>query len=81
MIQLKSSPLELRGVSNKQSKSGKVYYIVNAECEDGTPVALYCSNADAFKGALKKGDSVVITFKLTFYKGNERLDVLSVDKS
>lgn len=79
MFTVKSSPLELRGVANKSSRSGKVYYVLNVECEDGTPHALYCPTVNALPAGLKKGDMVTVCFNVTYYNGNERLVVTKVE--
>lgn len=79
MLTVKSTPLELRGIANKTSKNDKVYYTINCESADGSPHALYCPNASAFPAGLKKGDMVVVTFDVSYYKGNERLIVTKVE--
>lgn len=79
MIQVKSEVLELRGIKNQESKNGKVYYIVNCESADGTPMAFYCPDASAFAEGLKKGSMVTITFDVSRYQGNDRLIVKAVE--
>lgn len=80
MISVTSSPMELRGVVNKSSKSGKMYYVLNVESADGTPHALYCPNVDALPQGLKKGDSVLVSFSLTSFNGQERYYVTKVTR-
>lgn len=80
MMTVKSSPLELRGIANNTSKKGNVYYTLNVESADGSPHALYCPNAEAFPQGLAKGNMVVVTFDVSYYKGNERLVVTKVER-
>lgn len=79
MMIVKSEPMELRGIANKTSGKGNVYYTVNVESDDGTPHALYCPNAAAFAQGLKKGDNVRVTFEVSYFKGAERLNVAKVE--
>lgn len=81
MLTVTSSPLELRGIAHKRTKDDKIYYIINAESEDGTPHGLYCPDAKAFPDGLKKGDMIYVTFNVYRYGGNERLVVSSVCKA
>lgn len=81
MVKVKSEKLELRGIANRQSKNGKVYYIVNVESLDGTPYGFYCPDASAFQQGLKKGDMVCVTFDVKIYNGNEQLLVNKVEKA
>lgn len=80
MLTVKSTPLELRGIANKTSKTGKIYYVLNCETDDGTPHALYCPSADALPSGLKKGDIITVDFQVSSYKGSERLVATHVDK-
>ena len=80
MLKVTSSPLELRGIANNTSKKGNLYYTLNCETEDGSPHALYCPSAEALPQGLKKGDSVKVTFEVSYFKGNERLIVSKVEK-
>lgn len=79
MLTVKSTPLELRGISNKRSKNDKIYYVINVESADGSPHALYCPNADALPAGMKKGDMVNVTFDVSYYRGNEKLVVSRVE--
>lgn len=80
MLTVKSCPMELRGIAHKPRKNtGEVYYLVNAETEDGTAYSFYCPNASAFGAGLKKGDMVEITFEVSFYNNKERLIVTKVE--
>ena len=81
MLIVTSAPLELRGIANKSSKNGKLYYILNVESSDGSPHALYCPDANALPQGLKKGDMVAVDFLVTYYKGNERLVVNKVNRA
>lgn len=81
MLKVKSEVMELRGVANKQSAQGKVYYIVNVETMDGTPHQFYCPDATALPQGLKKGDNVVLTFDVKYYKNQESLVVANVEKA
>ena len=80
MLQVKSNSLELRGIANKTSAKGTVYYTINTESSDGTPYAFYCPNANAFPDGLKKGDKVELTFDVSYFKGQEKLVVAAVRK-
>lgn len=80
MFKVKTNPMELRGVANKTSAKGKVYYTLNVESSDGTPHALYCPDASALPAGLKRGDSILVEFDVTYYKGNERLIVSKVTR-
>lgn len=81
MLTVKSCILELRGVANKTSKTGNVYYSINTETEDGTPYAFYCKDSSAFPSGLKKGDKVNIFFEVSYFKGQERLVAVEVVKA
>lgn len=80
MMTVKSNPVELRGVLNKSSQNGKVYYIINVESDGGTPHALYCPDAAALPAGLQKGDMIEVLFDVSYYKGNEKLSVSKVFK-
>ena len=81
MLYVKSVPMELRGIAHRPKKNtGEVYYIVNAELEDGTAYSFYCPKATAFGADLKKGDKVEITFEVSYYYNKERLIVEKVEK-
>lgn len=80
MLSVASNPLELRGIANKTTKSGKTYYVVNTESDDGTPYALYCPDASAFAEGLKKGDKVRVLFEVNRFQGNEKLIVRKVEQ-
>ena len=80
MLTVKSSPLELRGIANKSSRNGNVYYVLNVESADGSPHALYCPNQEALPVGLRKGDMVSVSFEVAYFKGNERLVVAKVEK-
>ena len=80
MLTVTSCPLELRGVAHKTSKKGKIYYVINCEDKDGTPYGFYCPDAKALSPSLKKGDSVLVSFEVTYFKGNEKLSVTYVEK-
>lgn len=80
MLTVKSNLMELRGIAYKPKKStGEVYYLVNAETEDGTAYSFYCPNSTAFDAGLKKGDMVEITFEVSYYNNKERLIVSKVE--
>lgn len=80
MLQVKAESLELRGIANKTSNKGNIYYTLNCESSDGSPHALYCPSSDALPQGLKKGDMVTVLFDVTYFKGNERLVVRKVEK-
>lgn len=80
MLTVKSSPMELRGVAHRPKRnSDKVYYLVNAETEDGTAYSFYCPNPSSFGAGLKKGDMVEITFEVSYYNNKEQLIVSKVE--
>lgn len=81
MLTLKCNGLELRGIANKTSNKGNVYYILYVENVDGKPYNFYVPDAKALPQGLKKGDTVNVSFDLSYYKGNERLTVSRVDKA
>lgn len=81
MLTVTSNKLELRGVANKTSKNGTVYYVINTETEDGTPYGFYCKDSSAFPSGLKKGDTVNVVFEVSYYKGQERLVAVEVKKA
>lgn len=81
MIFLKSESLELRGVARKESKNGKVYHTVNLEQEDGTACSFYAPDESAFYSGMKKGDKVVIEFRVDYFRGNEKLIVNKIVKA
>lgn len=81
MLTVTSNVLELRGISNKTTKSGTVYYVVNTEAEDGTPFGFYCPDSSAFPNGLKKGDMVNVIFEVTYFDKKERLVVRQVCKA
>ncbi len=81
MLRVKSEPLELRGIVHKQTKAGKLYYVLNTESDDGSPHALYCPDAGRLPQGLKKGDLVQVTFDVAVFQGNERLVVSMVEKA
>lgn len=80
MLTVVSTPLELRGLTTKQSKSGKVYYLINAENPDGSPCSLYCPSVEALPTGLDKGDGIIVTFHVTYFNGMEKLSVCKVEK-
>ena len=80
MVYLSSCTLELRGLANRSTKDGKVYYLVNCEDDEGTAVAFYAPNADGFEQGLKKGDKVRVVFELKRFNNQERLVVVKVAK-
>ena len=80
MLKVASEPLELRGVASNTAKSGKMYYTVNTEAEDGTPFAFYCPDFNALPQGLNKGDKVVMYFNVRYFQGKERLEVYKVEK-
>ena len=80
MLTVKSNPLEVRGIANKTTAQGKLYYVLNTETEDGSPEALYCPDASVFPEGLRKGDVVTVDFSVSRYGRNERLVVTSVHK-
>lgn len=81
MLKVKSYPLELRGIANTTSKKGNVYYTLNCESDDGSPHALYCPKIEALPQGLKKGDKILVTFEVSYFKGNERLVVAQVERA
>lgn len=81
MLTVTSCPVELRGVSNKTSKTGKGYYVLNVETDDGEPFALYCPDFNALPSGLVKGDKVLVSFVVSRYKGSEKLTVCQVAKA
>lgn len=80
MISVTSSPLELRGIANKTSSKGSVYYVVNVENESGESCGLYAKDASGFPQGLKKGDIIRAQMDVMFYQGTERLIVRQIEK-
>lgn len=81
MLTLECKDLELRGIANKTSQNNKVYYILYVENVEGKPYNFYCPDASALPQGLKKGDTVNVSFDLSYYKGQERLTVSKVSKA
>lgn len=79
MLKLKTDVLELRGIDNKQSAKGNVYYILYVENFCGKPYNFYVPDAKALPDGLRKGSQIIITFDLSYFKGNERLSVSKVE--
>lgn len=80
MLTLKTCPLELRGIENKVSQEGKVYYMIYCELDSGKPYKFFVADAKVFPEGLKKGDKITVSFELSYFKGYERLNVIQVDK-
>lgn len=80
MFKVKTDKVELRGISHKQGKTGNVYYIVNVELEDGTPIQLFCKDSSAFPQGLHKGDYVEVTINVSEYNNNYNLTVVNIEK-
>lgn len=78
-MKLKSYPLELRGIASKQTQKG-VYYLVNLELEDGTPVQLYAKDASGFPAGLKKGDKVLAICEFLRFGKDERIVCVGLEK-
>lgn len=79
-ILVKTETVELRGVANAHNKNGEVYYLINVEKEDGTPLQFFCKDASAFEGGLKKGDKVQVCLDQTEYKQQINQRVVKVHK-
>lgn len=79
-MKVQANSLELRGVANKVSKNGTLFYILNVEAEDGTPHALYCPKMESLPQGLKKGDLVNVVFDYVTFGRTERLVVSQVEK-
>lgn len=80
MLTVKSNPLELRGIANRQKKDGSVIYLINVEDEEGTAEQLYCPKVEAIQQGLKKGDEIVVEFHVKKFNGAEYLVVNKVEK-
>lgn len=80
MLTVIANKLELRGVVNKTSKNGTVYYVLNMEDAEGTPMQFYCPESNALPQTLRKGDKVNVTFEVKSYKGTDKLIVRKVEK-
>lgn len=80
MLSLTSKNLELRGIENKTSSKGNVYYVLYVENIDGKPYNFYVPDDEALPQGLKKGEIINVTFDLSYYKGNERLTVSKVER-
>lgn len=80
MLTVISTDLELRGIVNKVSKNGTVYYVINAETQDGTASQFYCPDAQSLPQGLRKGDAIKIQFEVKTFKGNDKLVVRKVEK-
>lgn len=81
MFSVKADALELRGVSNRVTKSGRNYLTLNVEDDEGFPYSLYCPKPEALPQGLKKGDMICVEFIYSQYHGAERLVVSRVSKS
>lgn len=81
MIILQAKDLELRGVQNKQTKNGNVYYLINCEDVNGNAYSFYCKDIKAIPEGLKKGSSVDVYFEYRTYQGNESLTVVNIEKN
>lgn len=79
-MKVKSATLELRGISNKVSSKGTVFYMVNVEEDDGTALSFYCPKYDSLPQGLKKGDLVQLVFDYARFNQQERLTVSAVEK-
>ena len=74
MLMVKTlTPVELRGVSNKQTKKGETYYLLNVETADGLPYSVYCPTAEVLPQGLRKGDMIEIDFEVRKYLLDEKL--------
>ena len=80
MLYLNAENLELRGVANKTSKTGNLYYVMNVETQDGEHHEFYCPDSNVFPNSLKKGDKINVSFEVSYYKGNPKLTVARVEK-
>lgn len=81
MLYVEAKNLELRGISNKTSKTGTVYYVLNLETQDGEAHTMYCPDFNALPQGLKKGDKVTVTLEVSYYKGNPKLTVTKLVKA
>ena len=81
MFTLVSCPVELRGVANKTSKTGKTYYVLNVETDEGQPFSLYCPDFNALPSGLVKGDKVLVSFTYSNFRNQEKLTVIQVSKA
>lgn len=81
MLIVKTTPLELRGISSKVSGKGKMYYNINVESEDGSPHSLYCPNVDALPAGLKKGQMIIATCEIVKFGKEEKLVVNQVQRA
>lgn len=81
MFSVKADALELRGVSNRVTKSGRNYLSLNVEDNEGFPYSLYCPKPEIMPQGLKKGDKISVTFAYSQYHGQERLIVSAVSKA
>lgn len=78
MLALKTEKLEVRGLINKTSKNGNVYYILHTETEDGEPCAFFVRDSSVFPEGMKKGDKVSLSLVYNRFK---ELEVVSVVKA
>lgn len=80
MFKVTCPSLELRGIANKTTKSGKAFYLLNVEDNEGNSYQLYCPDFNSLQQGLNKGDNVSVEFNVHYYQGNERLIVTKVEK-
>lgn len=79
MLKVASEPLELRGIASKTTKSGNMYYVINAETPDGTAHQFYCPDFNALPQGLNKGDQVRLYFEVKYFDRQEKLVVTRVE--
>lgn len=79
MVKLKSTPMELRGIANKNSKNGNVYYVVYVENSEGKPYNFIVRDASIFPQGLSKGDNVLLTFEYFTYNNEPRLNLIEIE--
>lgn len=81
MIILQAKNLELRGIQNKESKSGNAFYLINCEDDNGNAYSFYCKDYNAIPQGLKKGEKVNIYFEYRTYQGKETITVVNVESN
>ena len=80
MLKLNAHNLELRGIQNKTSNNGNVYYYANLETPEGEAQKFFVPKAECFESGLKKGDKVNVEFNYYVYDDKPRFTVVSIKK-
>ena len=80
MLKLTAHNLELRGIVNKTSNNGNVYYYAHLETPEGEATKFFVPKSECFDVGLKKGDKVRVEFNYYVYEDKPRFTVTSIKK-